>query len=292
MHRSYAYAALMIDLKKSRSYLQWERKLIQHYISDVLEVLNEIFREELVREMAFSAGDEVQGLFDSSENAYLYFRMFELFLHPVKLRAGIGVGDWEVRMEGQGSTSQDGTAYHNARYAIECTQDGEENEILLYSADRDYMINALIGHLSAMAERRSIYQNQLALLTEWMFPLLEKKTSEHMPAKFLEAEGLLQRKNGFDHEIGRVNKSLPFDRLNREALENVGVVLLREEEGLKDFFYITRGKQRGIPTQLANVLGMNRQSIEKTLRAAEVFSARNMALAALKVMGEVRWTYW
>lgn len=286
MDRSYAYAALMIDLKKSRSYLQWERKLIQHYISDVLEVLNEIFREELVREMEFSAGDEVQGLFDSSENAYLYFRMFELFLHPVKLRAGIGVGDWEVRMEGQGSTSQDGTAYHNARYAIECTQDGEENEILLYSADRDYMINALIGHLSAMAERRSIYQNQLALLTEWMFPLLEKKTSEHMPAKFLEAEGLLQRKNGFDHEIGRVNKSLPFDRLNREALENVGVVLLREEEGLKDFFYITRGKQRGIPTQLANVLGMNRQSIEKTLRAAEVFSARNMALAALKEMRE------
>ncbi len=287
MYRSYAYAALMIDLKKSRSYLQWERKLIQHYISDVLEVLNEIFREELVREMEFSAGDEVQGLFDSSENAYLYFRMFELFLHPVKLRAGIGVGDWEVRMEGQGSTSQDGTAYHNARYAIECTQDGEENEILLYSADRDYMINALIGHLSAMAERRSIYQNQLALLTEWMFPLLEKKTSEHMPAKFLEAEGLLQRKNGFDHEIGRVNKSLPFDRLNREALENVGVVLLREEEGLKDFFYITRGKQRGIPTQLANVLGMNRQSIEKTLRAAEVFSARNMALAALKEMREI-----
>lgn len=287
MYRSYAYAALMIDLKKSRSYLQWERKLIQHYISDVLEVLNEIFREELVREMEFSAGDEVQGLFDSSENAYLYFRMFELFLHPVKLRAGIGVGDWEVRMEGQGSTSQDGTAYHNARYAIECTQDGEENEILLYSADRDYMINALIGHLSAMAERRSIYQNQLALLTEWMFPLLEKKTSEHMPAKFLEAEGLLQRKNGFDHEIGRVNKSLPFDRLNREALENVGVVLLREEEGLKDFFYITRGKQRGIPTQLANILGMNRQSIEKTLRAAEVFSARNMALAALKEMREI-----
>ena len=66
MYRSYAYAALMIDLKKSRSYLQWERKLIQHYISDVLEVLNEIFREELVREMEFSAGDEVQGLFDSS----------------------------------------------------------------------------------------------------------------------------------------------------------------------------------------------------------------------------------
>ena len=109
-----------------------------------------------------------------------------------------------------------------------------------------------------------------------------------MPAKFLEAEGLLQRKNGFDHEIGRVNKSLPFDRLNRGALENVGVVLLREEEGLKDFFYITRGKQRGIPTQLANVLGMNRQSIEKTLRAAEVFSARNMALAvdALRINGD------
>lgn len=287
------YGALMIDLKKSRSYSNWEREFIQHYIVDVLKILNEIFREKLEREMAFSAGDEVQGLFDSPEDAYRYFRMFELFLHPVKLRAGIGVGDWEVRMAQLGSPSQDGTTYHNARYAIEQAQDGEENGILIYSQNgQDDVVNALIGYLSVMAQRRSIHQNQLALLTEWMFPLLEKKTSEHMPVKFLEAQGFLQRKNGFDHEIGKVNKLLPFDRLNREALKNVGVVLLREEEWTKEYFYITRGKQRGIPTQLANVLGMNRQSIEKTLRAGEVFPSRNMALAALKVMGEVRWTYW
>lgn len=288
MYRNYAYAALMIDLKKSRSYSQWERELIQHYISDVLKALNEIFREELLREMAFSAGDEVQGLFDSQEGAYRYFRMFELILHPVKLRAGIGVGDWEIRMEGQGSPSQDGTAYHNARYAIEHAQDEEENGVLLYSqSGQDGVVNALIGYLSVMAQRRSIHQNQLALLTEWMFPLLEKRTSEGIPVKFLEAQGLLERKNGFDHEMGRVNKLLPFDRLNKEALKNVGVVLLKEEEWPKDYFYITRGKQRGIPTQLANVLGMNRQSIEKTLRAGEVFSARNMALAALKEMREI-----
>ena len=287
MWRKGAYAALMVDMKKSRSYLPWERELIQYYIVDVLKVLNEIFREELVREMAFSAGDEVQGLFGSQESAYQYFRIFELFLHPVKLRAGIGVGDWEVRMMGQGSTSQDGSTYHHARYAIEHAQDGEENGILLYSgSERDCVINALIGHLSVIAQRRSIHQNQLTLLTEWMFPLLERGKSELFSEKYLEAEEILKRKSGFDHEIGRVNKFLPFDRLNWGALQDTGVVFLREERQ-KDTFYISRGKQRGIPTQLSNVLGMNRQSVEKTLRAGDVFSARNMALAALKEMREI-----
>lgn len=97
---------------------------------------------------------------------------------------------------------------------------------------------------------------------------------------------ILVRKNGFDHEIGRVNKSLPFDRINRGALQNAGVVFLREEKP-RDAFYMTRGKQRGIPTHLANALGMNRQSVEKTLRAGDVFLARNMALDALKEMREI-----
>lgn len=287
MRRNRGYAALMMDVKKSRNYSQSERNIIQHYLVDVLEILNQIFQRELVREVAFSAGDEVQGLFENQESAYQYYRMFELFLHPVKIRAGIGVGDWEVRMEGQGSTSQDGTAYHHARYAIEHAQNEDESGVLLYSgSDLDCVINALIGYVSVMVQRRSIHQNQLALITEWMFPLLEKENSGLSDGEYMELNYILVRKTGFDHEIGRVNKSLPLDRLNREALCDVGVVFLREEKP-SDGFYITRGKQRGIPTQLANTLAMSRQSVEKALRAGDVFLARNMVLAALKEMREI-----
>ena len=106
------YAALIIDLKKSRSYTKEDRNHIQYYIMDVIHLLNRLYRRELVREVDFSAGDEVQGLFSSPEAAYLYYRMLSMWLHPVEIRAGIGVGGWDVQLDSKGTTGQDGPAYH------------------------------------------------------------------------------------------------------------------------------------------------------------------------------------
>ena len=46
-------------------------------------------------DVIFSAGDEIQGLFYSSEAAYLYFRLFNMLIYPVEVGAGIGVGEWQ-----------------------------------------------------------------------------------------------------------------------------------------------------------------------------------------------------
>ena len=105
------YAALIIDLKKSRSYTKEDRNHIQYYIMDVIHLLNRLYRRELVREVDFSAGDEVQGLFSSPEAAYLYYRMLSMWLHPVEIRAGIGVGGWDVQLDSKGTTGQDGPAF-------------------------------------------------------------------------------------------------------------------------------------------------------------------------------------
>lgn len=61
--------------------------------------LNGLFREDIQFEVTFSAGDELQGLFDNVVTALLYFRLFEILIAPVKIRAGVGVGDWTVKME-------------------------------------------------------------------------------------------------------------------------------------------------------------------------------------------------
>ena len=52
----------------------------------------------------FSAGDEVQGLLSSPEAAFLYFRMFSMLISPVKMRAGIGVGEWNIKIENASTT--------------------------------------------------------------------------------------------------------------------------------------------------------------------------------------------
>ena len=118
---SQEYAALIIDLRNSRSYTDSDRFLIQTHMIQVLDFLNKAFSGDILRTVEFSAGDEIQGLFSTGESAYLFYRFFSIWLYPVRIRAGIGIGNWNLQMKGRGTTSQDGEVYHNARNAIRCT---------------------------------------------------------------------------------------------------------------------------------------------------------------------------
>lgn len=172
---SQEYAALIIDLRNSRSYTDSDRFLIQTHMIQVLDFLNKAFSGDILRTVEFSAGDEIQGLFSTGESAYLFYRFFSIWLYPVRIRAGIGIGNWNLQMKGRGTTSQDGEVYHNARNAIRCTDPTLGYPVLMYSASRnDRTLNTLMGGAANVTENLSITQNQLFLITEILFPLCLK----------------------------------------------------------------------------------------------------------------------
>lgn len=106
----------MIDLKNSRSYSIQDRNTIQNSVIESIEILNKIFLKILLKkEVEFSAGDEIQGLFISSKSAYLYSRLFSMLTFPIQIHTGIGLGTWDIVIENASTTAQDGTVYHNAR---------------------------------------------------------------------------------------------------------------------------------------------------------------------------------
>ena len=70
------YSVLMVDLKNSRSYNIKDRNNIQNSILSSINILNKIFKNSIEKEVEFSAGDEIQGLFISPQSAYLYYRLF------------------------------------------------------------------------------------------------------------------------------------------------------------------------------------------------------------------------
>ena len=102
---SQEYAALIIDLRNSRSYTDSDRFLIQTHMIQVLDFLNKAFSGDILRTVEFSAGDEIQGLFSTGESAYLFYRFFSIWLYPVRIRAGIGIGNWNLQMKGWRSLS-------------------------------------------------------------------------------------------------------------------------------------------------------------------------------------------
>lgn len=282
------YTALMIDLKKSRSYTKEDRNSIQYYIMDVVNFLNKFYWREIVRQVDFSAGDEIQGLFASPEAAYLYYRMFSIWLHPIEIRAGIGVGGWDVQIDCKGTTSQDGPAYHNARFAIKNADDSEGYPVLFFSGSRsDTTINTIVGGAASIMAKQSTYQNQIMLITELLFPICNYYIREHDDILPRDIEHFLYRKSGFDHEMNKITRPLPLDRLTGSIMEIIGSVKA-EEVREETKFYITSGKQRGIPTKLASIMDISRQTIEKTIKAGNIYTARNMAITAINEMTNIR----
>lgn len=277
------YAALMIDLKKSRAYTSDNRQSIQHFILETTRTLNEIFRPSIVCSVEFSAGDEIQGLFQNPQAAYLYYRLFALLVAPVKIRAGIGVGSWDVKISGEGTTAQDGKAYHRAREAIQAVDDTEVYDLLLYSGSGcDRVLNTLMGTCAAMTEKMSDYQKDLMLLTEIFTPLLVRDAFE--PPELGELFRLLGRREELYESLWeegsprRASVTKPF--LIPPA-KYIQPIRLEEQE---PSFFTTGGRQRGIPSRIASCMGVTRQSVEKTMKTANIYGVRNLSISALQGM--------
>ena len=120
------------------------------------------------------------------------------------------------------------------------------------------------------------------LLTELLFPLDADGIVDTY--HLFRLKELVEKKREFEfYTADRKNgKKYPFDSFSDygtdEFIAPVDVTKVR------DSFYITSGRQRGIPSILANIMGISRQSVEKTLKSANIFVARNMSISALKFM--------
>ena len=283
------YAALIMDLRNSRSYSDSDRYLIQNHMIQAINFLNKAFYKNILRAVDFSAGDEIQGLFSTTESAYLFYRLFSIYLYPIKIRAGIGVGTWNLQISNRGTTSQDGQAYHYARHAINSTDDTEGYPALLYSnTQKDVVLNTIIGGASTISENLSVNQNQLFLATEILFPVYLDSEIE-WPLDLIEE--LLTEKSRFDHKVFQSNRDLPFDHIDL-TLDQLEPERTHPKENFykqlkQGAFFITSGKQRGIQSELANILAIKRQTVARSLDSGNIYIARNMALAALYDMKNI-----
>lgn len=164
------YASLIVDIEKSKTYNVRLRNIMQNYLWDYIKILNAYFRDELEFEVTFSAGDEIQGLFIDSTSAYMYFRLLEMLLYPVRIRAGIGVGEWNVKINNGLSTQQDGPAYHRARQAIEEVYGSQLHNIKINSGGNDTLANQLINSTLFLKRQQQTMQNYVQILNEFVYP--------------------------------------------------------------------------------------------------------------------------
>ena len=262
------YSALMIDLKNSRSYSIQDRNNIQNTILNSIKILNKIFKNSIKKEVEFSAGDEIQGLFISPESTYLYYRLFSMLIFPIEIHCGISLGTWDIKVESASSTAQDGMVYHYARNAIDEAKKSLEYSVLFYSSNKnDLIINSLINSSNLLALKQSKYQNNLMLLAEILYPIANGDIIEYK-------------------ELKELLKFIQFEKKENLIIDIEYPIISTQLE--KESFYVTEGKKRGLSTQISKLLGVSRQSVEKAIKTGNIYELRNLTISILKAMKSVQ----
>lgn len=286
------YAALIIDLKNSRKYSIKTRNDIQEYIMHVVNVLNYIFRDSLEKNVDFSAGDEIQGLFSSIKASYLYFRMFSMLVSPIEIRAGIGAGTWDVVIEKAGTTAQDGIAYHNARYAINSVEASRGYSILLFSNQReDVIANSLFNSTALIINKQSYYQNEIMLLTELLYPINDNNIINTFNLR--EIFELLRFKENFFYNNNAKRSSVLLSNPKESIFRKIDYWNVEMESNPINImydhntFFIEEGRVKGLSLQLSKLIGVTRQSIEKAIKLGLIYEARNLAITTLTYLKDM-----
>ncbi len=277
------YTALLVDIRNSRGYTAERRTDIQRYLRDCVDAINGIFAPSLACEVMFSGGDEMQGLFRAPGAAYLYLRLLRLAMAPVGLRAGIGVGGWETVVPGGVSTEQDGPAYHRAREAINAVHKADDRGVLLLSASgQDAVLNACLHASERLTGRRTQSQKMLLLLLECLYPLHEERVADvNGYERFLHVVWNDAGKAAFSEK--KRTGELPV----LHGRDKLSVAPIALEKVLESGFYCSGSFQvKGISTALSGLLGVSRQSVEKSIKSAAIYESRELDAAILRMLAQ------
>lgn len=274
------YVSLIMDIEKSRTYVTEDRIELQKYMWYYMDMLNELFKENIEHDVTFSAGDELQGLFNDTTAAVMYFRLFEILLKPVKIRAGIGVGEWTIKIENGSSTQQDGPAYHKARQAIEEVYGNTLHNVRICSDKDDIMANHLINSSWTLKNQQIYMQNIVLAIFELLCPFVKSDMNAY---KYQIVRELLEIK--FEYRIGKMRhlymereRVVGNDRLHFSEIPFLKPIyidgILEEVE--------ERIVVKNISATIAEILDCSRQNVYNILKRGNSYKIRELDYLALQ----------
>lgn len=256
------YSALMVDIRDSRSLDEDQRENAQRALIKAVSEVNDIYASSLVKNMMFSAGDEVQGLFADMQNAVLAYRYISLAMLPIGVRGGVGVGGWETRVDSGLSTEQDGDAYHKARAAVSAAKGrglvGLKIKGIGKSAEA---CETAIGLCLSVGEGRTNAQQDLAKTIERIRPLVYRNTPI---ANF----------------TGESSDAVLKNSANRAKAEGSTVPVYIGGDVVESLRSV-EASHCCIASDLVDILGVSRQAIEQKLARGSVFIERKAAALAV-----------
>lgn len=124
MDTIHSFAAVIGDIKDSR--LLENRKEVQVHLQEILDRLNEKYKDHIVSKFLITLGDEFQGLLCGGEHILDMVNEIRMEMYPVRLRFGIGFGQITTDIKSEMALGADGPGYYRAREAVELLKEREK----------------------------------------------------------------------------------------------------------------------------------------------------------------------
>ncbi len=137
------------------------RATAQKKLGALLARINEERETAILVPLAFTLGDEWQGLVSNVASALEIDFEIRRSLHPLRLASGIGVGEIATALQPR-TAEMDGACFHRSRAALERAQQRKEASAVIDSgvSDFDAPANALLLLLHAISERWTAKQHE------------------------------------------------------------------------------------------------------------------------------------
>jgi hypothetical protein len=260
------YTAMILDVVDSRK--QENRLILQKHLKTVIALCNRLFVDSLDKEVIFSAGDEIQGLFHTPSGAYRYVLLFQKLIYPIVIRSGIGTGLLDYHTDWS-STELDGPAYHRARKAIDSIHEKETQCIFFEGLKMSRM-----------------YANTMMLAYQLVLQDLKPKTRiiYHM-AEYLDP--VLAPTSPIASEKGSLEEILMFQQnLCTTMLHSYREPLKINLEAIEPNIHLEYWRW-GLSTKISRNISTYRQSIDQAYKAGHFSDLREIEFTLLRYLEEI-----
>lgn len=282
------YCAMTVDMKHSQKITVKDRQEIQEYTVKATELLNRMPFETMERELSFTGGDEMQGLFRSFSDAALCYRLLRKMLFPLPLHVGFGIGAWNVKMKDYGTYYQDGPAYHLARGAVIRAKQDTDAEAVVLTEERNKgeQLSAILNAALRLTERNTDYQNELTVLLECLYPIgMDDRGRMEACA---EIPRLMAIRYALSFYRNRFEKSR-VQPLLHNSIDPSGVPRMNLYVGMEfDDLFWAQAHPRGAASEVARITGLKRQAVDTALKSANVYHERALILTLMMLSQQPR----
>lgn len=280
------YAALMFDIVESRHYQ--DRYDIQNTLMTVVNYLNNLYREDIKKEVISSAGDEFQGLFFNLQSAFLYIRKLQLLIYPIKVRCGIGYGEIKYDVEEWDSSALDGETYYLARDAIKQVSKKKNSAIFFNTrSDFDKYLNILCLSSVEIKTHQSQVARWIELLADIVLPIKRVNEDISFYNFILEMRHRIIISEQWNKVYGRTRHIEPIHTNFHFLFDIKGEFSYKEDYCNK--LFVEEFWSHGMSTVLSQAMDTSRQNIDRYVSLGKIKDSRTMDKAIYEFLGEQIW---